>query len=108
VRRATIGDDPKGWLAGPWDGTAPVAISHATAANDEPHLHTVTTEVFLVAAGTARAMVDGAAVEIGAGDVLIVEPGEPHAFVEASEDYRAFVLHAGGDGHDKVPVEPDG
>jgi mannose-6-phosphate isomerase-like protein (cupin superfamily) len=104
VRRTTIGDDPKGWLAGPWDGTAPVAIGYATAAIDEPHLHTTTTEVFLVVAGTARAVVGGAAVELRAGDVLIVDPGEAHTFVEASEDYRAFVLHAGGDGHDKVSV----
>ena len=101
MRLVSIGEDPKGWLAGPWNGTAPISIGYATHAIDEPHRHTETTEVFLVASGNAIAVVEGTEVSIGAGDVLILDPGEAHTFVSASGDYRAFVVHAGGDGLDK-------
>ena len=99
-----MGADPKGWLAGPWDGGAPVALGYATRAIDEPHLHRETTEIFLVMSGSAVAVVDGAEVSIGAGDVLILGPGEAHTFIHATADYRAFVVHAGGDGRDKVSL----
>jgi quercetin dioxygenase-like cupin family protein len=35
-------------------------------------------------------------VELQAGDVLVVEPGEAHTFLESSNDYSHFVLHTPG------------
>ncbi len=104
MRLQHVDEDPKGWLAGPWDGSAPIAIGYADEAIDEPHLHSSITEVFLVAAGTAKARVEREDVDLRAGDVLILEPGEAHTFLTASPD-RSFALHIGGDGKDKVPVE---
>lgn len=104
MRKLTAPDDPKGWLAGPWESSLPVGIGYANDAIDEPHSHERTTEVFLVASGTATAVVDGIAVPLQAGDVLIVEPAEVRSIREAAPGYRCFVLHVGGDGRDRVPA----
>lgn len=40
------------------------------------------------------AVVDGRTVELHAGDLLAVEPGETHTFVASSEDYLHFVIQA--------------
>ena len=105
VRVLRAGDDPKGWLAGPWESDLPLGIGYATKAIDEPHTHDVVTEIYLVAAGTARAVIDGRSVEVSAGDVVIVEPHEVRSLTESSSDYRCFVLHVGGDGNaDRRPA----
>ena len=87
---------PKGWLAGPWNSAVPVSVGFATQAIDDPHVHDRVTEIFLVARGSATARVRSENVEIGAGDVLFVEPGEPHTFLRASEDALLYVVHAPG------------
>jgi quercetin dioxygenase-like cupin family protein len=51
-------------------------------------------EIYLVAGGESTAMVDGEAVLLRAGDLLVVEPGEVHTFVTSSEDYLHFVVQA--------------
>ena len=109
MRLLHAGDDAKGWLDGPWRSDLPISIGYATRAIDEPHRHERQTEIYLVAAGTANARVDGAEVDLGPGDVLIIEPQEIRSFAAASSDYRCFVLAAGGDGTlDKWPVSTDG
>ena len=98
MRVLRAGDDSKGWLAGPWESDLPVAIGYATEAVDEPHTHDLVVEIYLVAAGTARAVVDGREVDVAAGDVVVIEPNEVRSFTRSSPDYRCFVLHVGGDG----------
>jgi len=107
MRHLHVGNDPKGWLAGPWDGSAPIAIGYANDAIDEPHRHTTTTEIFLVLAGSAVARVEQGDVLVRQGDVLILEPGEAHTFRDASPDYRAFVLHVGPEGDRREDVPPE-
>ena len=51
------------------------------------------TEIYLVASGTATARIEQETVELAAGDMLIVEPGEAHTFLAHSEEYRHFVIH---------------
>jgi mannose-6-phosphate isomerase-like protein (cupin superfamily) len=51
-------------------------------------------EIYLVALGESTAMVDGEAVLLRAGDLLVVEPGEVHTFLTSSEDYLHFVVQA--------------
>ena len=51
-------------------------------------------EIYLVARGQSTAVVDGEAVPLLAGDLLVVEPGEEHTFVASSEDYLHFVVQA--------------
>jgi uncharacterized cupin superfamily protein len=72
VRRWKVGTDAKGWLVGPWDGTAPVAVGYANVAVDEPHAHRETTELFLVARGTVTVR--------SADGIDVVEAGEVIAF----------------------------
>ena len=100
-----MGTDASGWIGGAWNWGLTVSIGYATAAVDAPHRHERTTEIYLVAAGSSIAVVDGVEIEIEAGDVLVVEPHEVRSFSTSSDDYRCFVLHVGGDGtSDKVPV----
>lgn len=43
-----------------------------------PNSHGLAEEVFFVMAGTGRAFVDGAARDVGPGDVLVLRPGSEH------------------------------
>ena len=63
---------------------------------DEPHLHTRLTEIYLVARGTSSLRVEQETLELGEGDMAIVEPGEAHTFISSSDDYLHFVIHAPG------------
>ncbi len=70
-------DAAKGWYAGPWDGSAPIPIGYANAGIDDPHVHSRMTEVYLMACGTADVRIERETIRVEAGDVLVVEPGEP-------------------------------
>ena len=100
MQKTTIGTEATGWLGGEWNWGLPIAIGYATEAVDAPHRHRQQTEIYLVAAGAAIAVIDGVTVPLSAGDVLVVEPHEVRTFTSSSDDYRCFVLHAGGDGSD--------
>lgn len=89
--RSTTG---KGWFVGPWNSGVPVAIGFADTGVNEPHIHDEMFETYLVASGHSVAEVDGRRVALEAGDMLVVEPGEVHTFVESSDDYRHFVVQA--------------
>ena len=58
-----------------------------------------------MARGSATARVRSADVEIEAGDVLFVEPGEPHTVLRASEDALLYVIHAPGLDEEKARAE---
>lgn len=99
---------PKGWFSGPWNSTLPIPVGYANEGVAETHYHAHMHEVYLVARGTSVALVQGKRVELRAGDMLAVEPGEVHSFVESSADYFHFVLQAPFAPGDKVLVEPRG
>ena len=84
----------KGWFAGPWDTDLPVALGYADRGVHDPHVHDSMYEVYLVARGTSTALVCDQRVELEAGDVLVVEPGESHTFEASSDDYLHFVVQA--------------
>jgi len=96
LRHERATGDAKGWLAGPWDGDLAVSVGFANEGVDEPHVHSRITEIYLVACGSSSVRVEGETVELRAGDVLIVEPGEAHTFLGSSEDYLHFVVHSPG------------
>lgn len=85
---------PKGWLLGPWNSRLSVPIGWATRGIDEPHHHEKMNEVYLIARGSSTAVVSGKEIELKAGDVLVIEPGEAHTFKESSPDYLHFVLQS--------------
>lgn len=92
IERANFAMD-KGWYAGSWNSFLPIAVGYATMGIDEPHLHTQTTEIYLVARGTSSIRVEQETIMLSAGDIIIVEPGEAHTFLESSSDYFHFVIH---------------
>ena len=90
----TLGKTGKGWCVGPWNSTVPVAVGYAHGGVLEEHAHDQMNELYLVARGSATLTVSGREVRLGTGDVLVVEPGEEHAFLSMSSDYSHFVVQA--------------
>lgn len=86
----------KGWYAGPWNSDLPISIGYANAGINEPHLHRQVTEIYLIAHGKAELKVENQTVNLSAGDMLLIQPGERHTFLSSSPDYLHFVLHVPG------------
>jgi quercetin dioxygenase-like cupin family protein len=86
----------KGWDVGPWNSSLQVAVGYANRGINEPHVHALITEIYLVARGTARIRVERQTVALASGDVLTVEAGEAHTFLGSSPDYFHFVVHTPG------------
>jgi len=82
----------KGWFVGPWNSAVPVPVGYANTGIDLPHTHAQMFEIYLVARGTSTAVVNQQAVQLQAGDMLVVEPGETHTFSHSSENYFHFVI----------------
>ena len=96
VERADESAD-KGWYAGPWNSGLPVSVGYANAGLDEPHVHSRVREIYLVARGKSALRVERETVELSAGDMIILEPGEAHTFLKSSPDYfHHFVVHVRG------------
>jgi mannose-6-phosphate isomerase-like protein (cupin superfamily) len=87
---------PKGWYLGPWNSDLPLSVGYANQGVEELHLHRKTTEIYLVGRGSAQANVNGSRIELKTGDMLVIEPGETHTFLQSSPDYFHFVLHTPG------------
>ena len=79
----------------------PVALGYADRGVHDPHVHDAMYEVYLVARGTSTALVSDQRVDLEAGDMLVVEPGESHTFEASSDDYFHFVVQAPFVGGDK-------
>jgi mannose-6-phosphate isomerase-like protein (cupin superfamily) len=104
IERANSSID-KGWYIGPWNSNLPISVGYANVGVDEPHLHTQITEIYLVARGTSAMRVEQETIILSAGDMIVVEPGEAHTFLESSPDYFHFVLHTPGLAGDKARAE---
>lgn len=92
IRGSVAGTDGKGWFTGPWNSPVTVAIGFADRGVDDPHHHDQMCEVYLVAQGTSTMLVAGERLELSAGDMVVVEPGEAHTFTASSDDYLHFVV----------------
>ena len=92
IHLAKDGNTEKGWFVGPWNSKVPVPIGYANAGVNEKHYHGRMHEVYLVAQGRSTAIVDGEEIELRAGEILVVEPGEIHTFIDSTEDYLHFVI----------------
>lgn len=97
-------DQAKGWLIGPWNSAVPLPGGYANQGIADCHYHQQMYELYLVAHGSSTATVDGRLVKLTAGDVLVVEPGEVHTFIESSADYFHFVVQTPFVPGDRVAV----
>jgi len=95
IERANYSND-KGWYLGLWNSNLPISVGYANVSIDEPHLHTQITEIYLVARGTSMIRVEQETITLSAGDIIVVEAGEAHTFLESSPDYFHFVIHTPG------------
>ena len=86
----------KGWYAGPWNSGLPISVGYANSGVDEPHVHSRITEIYLIARGTAMMRIEQETVHLVPGDMLVVDAGEAHTFLQSSPDYFHFVIHAPG------------
>ena len=77
-------------------------IGFANQGVNDRHYHRQTYEIYLVARGSSTIVVDDIPVILHEGDVLVVEPGEVHTFVENTPDYFHFVVQSPAVGNDKV------
>jgi len=107
IERAIEGK-PKGWWTGAWDSSLPIALGYATTGINEPHLHRRITEIYLVAIGTSTLRIEEKSVQLGAGDVAIVEPGEAHTFLASSIPYFHFVIHSPSLSPEEITEERQG
>ena len=82
----------KGWFVGPWNSAVPIPVGYANAGIDISHHHTQMFEIYLVAQGSSTAVVNQQPIQLQAGDMLVVEPGESHTFIQNSDDYFHFVI----------------
>ena len=80
----------KGWFIGPWNSPVPIPVDYANEGVDEPHLHEMMFEIYLVTRGESTALINEREVSLQAGDMLVLEPGKAHTFVKNSEDYFHF------------------
>jgi quercetin dioxygenase-like cupin family protein len=82
----------KGWYVGPWNSALTISIGYANVGVNEPHLHTQITEIYLVARGKSVIRVEKETINLSTGDMIVIEPGEAHTFIESSLDYFHFVV----------------
>ena len=93
----------KGWYLELCHPTLPF-IGFANQGVNERHYHRELREVYLIASGSSTIVVDGVSTTLHAGDVVVVEPGEVHTFVENTPDYFHFVLQCPPVTGDKIVV----
>jgi mannose-6-phosphate isomerase-like protein (cupin superfamily) len=70
-------------------GTYSVPVEGADT--QQPHTED---EVYVVTAGHARVVADSGSAEVGPGSVIYVPAGEPHRFVDITEDLAVLVIFA--------------
>ena len=85
-------DVAKSWYFGPWNSDSTIAVGYANEGVNEPHYHLRKTEIYLIARGEAVMQVNDRIATLGAGDVIVIEPGEVHTFLSSSPDHFHFVV----------------
>jgi hypothetical protein len=102
-----LDDMTRGWFVGDFAPTlyrtdaVEVAVKHYDAGDaEERHVHRVATELTAVVSGSVR--MDGR--DLGAGDIVVLEPGDPSDFLAVTDAVVVAVKLPAVPG-DKYPVE---
>ena len=96
--------NPKSWFSGPWNSKLPIPVGYANEGINEKHYHTEMYEIYLVAIGSSVIEINNKKINLKAGDMITIEPGETHTFLESSKDYYHFVIHTPFVKNDKIVV----
>lgn len=103
MKHARLDEMTKGWFVGAFSPTVhatdacEVAVKHYKAGDKEgAHFHRIATEITLIVSGTVRM----AGREFGAGDIVVMEPGDVTDF-EALTDAVNVVVKTPGALDDK-------
>ncbi len=104
IERGNFADE-KGWYAGPWESDLGISVGFANKGIDEPHVHSRISEIYLVVSGSAEIRISTTTHTITTGDVLIIDPGEPHTFLSSTPNYHHFVIHTPGLSGDAAKTE---
>jgi hypothetical protein len=107
VRVHRLDDMTRGWFVGDFTPTlyrtdaVEVAVKRYAAGDaEERHVHRVATELTAVVSGSVR--MDGR--DLGAGDIAVLEPGDPSDFLALSDAVVVAVKLPAAPG-DKYPAE---
>ncbi|MCP5045858.1 MAG: cupin domain-containing protein [bacterium] len=91
------------------DGSVPIQVRliHAHEIRKEEHLHKTMHEYFYLLQGAMKISIDGEILEMEPDDLVIVEPGERHVIVDASDDLQLLLLMPPPVPNDKVVVSSE-
>ena len=81
-----------------------VGVKFGASAFGKKHLHRTMAEYFLLVTGDMSLRVNGESLEVAAGDLVVVEPGEGHEVLRASPDARLLLLMPPPVADDKVEL----
>jgi len=75
---------------------APLSIARARTkdvrADEKMHAHSNSFEYYMIISGTGEMIIDGNTISIGAGDVILVEPGEFHKITAVHQELDYIVI----------------
>ena len=107
MKTARLDDMVNGWFVGNFEPTlyrtndAEAAVKRYKAGDrEDAHYHRIATEITVIVSGRVR--MNGA--EYGAGDIIVMEPGDVTDF-EALTDVVNTVVKLPGANNDKYPAE---
>lgn len=94
----------EGWRLGEAGMPIQVGVKFGSSPFGKKHLHKNMAEYFLLLAGDLRLGVNGKVLEVEAGDLVVIEPGEAHEVLAASADARLLLLMPPPVANDKVEL----
>ena len=72
---------------------------------EKKHYHPESTEVYIFISGVAEMFVNDEVITVRGGDIVIVDPGEPHRMMRIIERLDYMAIRDSTDDNDKVIVE---
>jgi len=83
-----------GWFLGNACLGGPLQVAHRQGvfSPSPPHLHPLGYEYFVVLEGNAELTVGDRTLRLQRGNIVVVEPGEPHSLQRQSADFSLLIL----------------
>ncbi len=95
----------EGWYLTGYDVPIQLGVKVGNSYGGEPHLHKSMHEYFVILKGQISISVKEKTIKLNKGDLLIVEPGEPHEMISKSPDCQYLILMPKYVPNDKVDLK---